>query len=207
MAPERMSNPRYLGIILVASVPFAIYHYVTTRPVERSAGVLVAGDPEQTDPDSAAPIADEGFVLQPRARFTADARVLSRERYHMGKLSDVSPLDIAVGWGPMSDSAVLADLDISQGNRFYYWHYDDEPPIPREVIQSHSANWHLLPATDAVWHSLRGIRVGDVVHLEGLLVDVESGETGGVRTSLTRDDTGPGACEIIYVDAVSIGAR
>jgi hypothetical protein len=87
-----MSNPRYLGILLVASVPFAIYHYVTTRPVERPAGVLVEKDPTQTDPDSATPISDEGFVLQPRAGFTADVRVLSRERYHMGQLSDLAPL-------------------------------------------------------------------------------------------------------------------
>jgi hypothetical protein len=195
---------RSVGIILIVAVGFAGYHYVTTRPVERTAGVLVAKDPDQSDPESADPIADGDFVLQPRARFTADARVLSRERYHMGKLADIAPLDIAVGWGAMSDSAVLAGLDISQGNRFYYWHYDDEPPVPTDVIQTHSANWHLLPASDAIWKSLRRVRVGDVVHLEGRLVDIEGPETGVIRTSLARDDTGPGACEIIYVEAVSI---
>jgi hypothetical protein len=197
---------RLLGILLVGGVLFAVSHYATTRPVEHAGGILVADDPAQTDPDGTAPIADEGFVLQPRARFVADARVLSRERYHLGKLADVAPLDIAVGWGPMSDSAVLSRLEISQGNRFYYWHYDDEPPIPREAIQIHSANWHLVPANDSIWHALRRIRVGDVVHLEGLLVDIDSPDTGVIRTSTARDDTGAGACEIIYVEAVAIGA-
>jgi hypothetical protein len=195
---------RALGILLVAMIPFSIYHYATTREITQAAGVLVAKDPAQTDPDDTAPIADGAFTLQPRARFVADARVLGRERYHLGKLADIAPLDIAAGWGPMSDSAVLSRVDISQGNRFYYWHYDNEPPIPREDIQTHSANWHLVPADDAVWHVLRNIRVGEVVHLEGKLVDIESPEFGVMRTSLTRSDTGPGACEIIYVQSVSL---
>jgi hypothetical protein len=106
----------------------------------------------------------------------------------------------------MSDSEVLANLDISQGNRFYYWHYDNEPPIPREEIQTHSANWHLLPASSGVWSTLKRIRVGEIVHLEGLLVDIESPETGTIRTSTTRDDTGAGACEVIYVESVELRA-
>ena len=191
-------------VILILALLFAFYHYATTRALGHAAGVLVPAAPEQTDAGSFAPIADEGFTLKPRARFVADARVLGSERYHLGKLGDVAPLDIAVGWGRMSDSAVLAKLEISQGNRFYYWHYDDEPPIPREEIISHSANWHLLPANNGVWRSLRGVRVGEIVHLEGLLVDVQSPETGVIRTSLTRDDTGAGACEVIYVESVAL---
>lgn len=196
---------RYLGILLVAMVPFSIHHCVTTRPIEHGNGILVAKEPAQSEPDDVAPIADGAFLLQPRAHFVADARVLGRERYHLGKFADIAPLDIAAGWGPMSDSAVLAGLDISQGNRFYYWHYDDEPPIPRAAIQSHSANWHLVPANDSVWRSLRGVRVGEVVHLEGMLIDISNPDFGVMRTSLSRDDTGAGACEIIYVQAVSVG--
>jgi hypothetical protein len=190
-------------VILIIAALFAIYHFATTRALGHAAGVLVPGAPEQTDV-SLPSIADRDFTLQPRARFTADARVLSTERYHLGKLAGVAPLDIAVGWGRMSDSAVLAKLEITQGNRFYYWHYDEGPPIPREEIISHSANWHLLPASDAVWHALRGVRVGEIVHLEGLLVDVQNPEMGVMRTSMTRDDTGAGACEVIYVESAEL---
>jgi hypothetical protein len=193
-------------VVLVIALVLALYHYVTTRPIEHPAGVLVAKDPEQSEPVELAPISDHDFTLEPRARFSADVRVLSEERYHLGKLADIAPLDVAVGWGRMSDSAVLANLDISQGNRFYYWHYDNEPPIPREEIQTHSANWHLLPASSGVWSTLKRIRVGEIVHLEGLLVDIESPETGTIRTSTTRDDTGAGACEVIYVESVELRA-
>jgi hypothetical protein len=134
-------------------------------------------------------------------------RVLSRERYYLGTLADIAPLDIAVGWGPMSDSAVLAELDISQSGRFYFWHYDHQPPVPREIIETHSANWHLVPASARVWKTLKDVRVGSVVTLEGQLVDIETTDHGRMKTSLRRDDTGAGACEIVYVESVSFRYR
>ena len=194
---------RYVGAALIALALVGAYDYLASLPIDWRPGVLVAADPVQTDLTEAAPLEHGGFKLIPRATFNAEARVLSRSRYRMGALADVSPLDIAVGWGPMSDSAVLADLDISQGNRFYYWHYDDEPPIPREIIETHSANWHLVPQSPAVWKSLSSIRVGDIVKLEGELVDLERPDLGVMRTSLRRDDTGAGACEVILVQSVS----
>jgi hypothetical protein len=116
----------------------------------------------------------------------------------------VAPLDIAVGWGPMSDSRVLETIDISQSGRFYFWHYDHEPPIPTQDIVSHSANWHLVPANSAVWRKLSGLRIGDVVKLDGMLVNLQSPEVGTMTTSLRRDDSGAGACEIIYVEYASV---
>ncbi len=61
------------------------------------------------------------FVLRPRADFNATVRILAREDYSTGELATLVPTDFAVGWGPMSDSAILDDIEISQGNRFYFW--------------------------------------------------------------------------------------
>jgi hypothetical protein len=72
------------------------------------------------------------------------------------------------------------------------------------VIETHSANWHLIPANSAVWRTLSRLRVGDVITLDGELVDIESASTGTLKTSLRRDDTGAGACEIILVEAASL---
>lgn len=198
---------RYVGITLVGLALLGAYDYWTTRPVEWRPGILVAAEPLQTNLADAAPIEHGSFKLTPRAAFVAEARVLSRSRYRIGALADVSPLDIAVGWGPMSDSAVLADIDVTQANRFYFWHYDVEPPIAPRVIETHSANWHLVPGSESTWKVLKRIRVGDVVTLEGELVDVERSDIGTLRTSLRRDDTGAGACEVILVDSVSIRDR
>ena len=164
----------------------------------------MAEEPRQPDLEGAPVFDFKGVHLTPRADFSGEVRVLSRERYWLGAFADIAPLDIAVGWGPMSDSAVLAQIDISQGARFYYWHYSEEPPIPREDIETHSANWHLVPANRSVWRTLKDLRVGSVVRIEGKLVDIETADHATIKTSLRRDDTGAGACEVIYVESVSV---
>jgi hypothetical protein len=198
---------RYSHLAFATVALLAVWQFVASRPIHRDPGEVAAADPLQSQLESQETLTRGNFQVIPQAQFSAEVRVLSRERYRLGDLADVSPLDIAVGWGPMSDSAVLADLDIWQSGRFYFWHYDDEPPISRRDIESHSANWHLVPANDVVWRKLQGLRVGDVVKLDGMLVNLANPELGTINTSLTRDDTGAGACEIIYVEKASIGRR
>jgi hypothetical protein len=184
----------------------AVWQLVSSRPIHRDPGAVAADDPLQSDLEAPQVLTRGEFQVIGQARFSAEVRVLGRERYRLGALADVSPLDIAVGWGPMSDSAVLADLDIRQSGRFYFWQYQDEPPIPTEAIESHSANWHLVPANSTIWRKLRGLRVGDVVKLEGMLVNLENSDVT-MSTSLRRDDTGAGACEIVYVQKASVRPR
>jgi hypothetical protein len=195
---------RYPGLVLGACALIATWQFISARPLQWRPGTLVAEDPRQVNLADAQAFDFKKARVTPRAEFDAEVRVLSRERYWLGELAGVAPLDIAVGWGPMSDSAVLAQIDISQSGRFYFWHYDAEPPIPREAIETHSANWHLVPASSRVWHVLRDLRVGSVVRLEGKLVDIETADHATIRTSLRRDDTGAGACEVIYVEAASV---
>jgi hypothetical protein len=188
-----------------ALVLLAVCWIATDQPIEWRAGVLVDSAPEQTEVE-AAPLERVGFRVLPRAAFRAEVRVLARERYRLDALAEVAPLDIAVGWGPLSDTAVLDELRISQSGRFFHWRAK-ELPLPLNVIETHLANWHLVPANDSVWRQLRRIRVGDVVTLEGLLVDLDSAETGLRSTSLTRADSGAGACEIVWVETVGFRYR
>jgi hypothetical protein len=133
--------------------------------------------------------------------------VLSRERYRFDALAGAAPMDLAVGWGPMSDSAVIDALQISQSARFYTWRYADAPPVPVTVISSHSANWHVVPANPGVERQLGRLRTGDVIALEGLLVDLDRDDGGRARTSLTRTATGAGACEIVWVERLRLRYR
>jgi hypothetical protein len=199
--PVRLKYPAMVAVTLLA-----VWQFVSSRPIQREPGEIAAADPLQSGLEAPQTLTRGEFQVIPRARFSAEVRVLGRERYRFGALADVSPLDIAVGWGPMSDSAVLADIDIAQSGRFYFWHYDDEPPIPPRDIETHSANWHLVPANDSVRRKLNGLRVGDVVKLDGMLVNLQNPEVT-MTTSLTRNDTGAGACEIVYVEYMSIEPR
>jgi hypothetical protein len=198
----RSAGMRLAPLVVAALTAFAIYRLYSTRDIEQAPGVLAAKDPVQRDSDSTAIIERGEFMLRPRAEFSATVRILRRENYSFGALAKLVPTDFAVGWGPMSDSAVLADIEISQGNRFYFWRTENWP-IARDEIEEHSANWHLIPENEAVGQVLGGLRVGSVVELRGQLVDIEGSEAG-MRTSLSRGDTGAGACEILLAESARV---
>jgi len=193
---------RLAPVVVAAITALAIYKLYSSRDIDHGPGVLAAENPVQRDLDSATGIQRGEFVLRPRAEFSATVRILHREDYTFGPLAELVPTDFAVGWGRMSDSSVLADIEVSQGNRFYFWRTDNWP-IPREEIEQHSANWHLIPENRGVSEVLGGLRAGSVVELRGRLVDIE-GREGGMRTSMTRDDTGAGACEILLADSALV---
>jgi hypothetical protein len=161
--------------------------------------MLVADIPEQQILDDAESFDFNGYRITPLATFDLQGRVLSRKDYRFGREAELAPVDIAFGWGRMSDSAVLAKIDISQGNRFYRWQ-TREPPIPLREIEMSSANMHLIPADDSVKYAMEDAREGQLVKLTGKLVRVDAKDGWRWKSSLTRNDTGGGACELIYVE-------
>lgn len=193
-------------VLAVAALVF--YLYEDTGHSTYPPGVLVPYEPSQTLL-AAGPTWEKGkFQFTARAEFSMRARVLSTERYWLDGPSAVSPMDFAVGWGRLSDQAVIDQIGYGQAGRWYrYWPKGKEFPIPAEEIISHSANMHMIPADDAVLTTLRDVRRGDLISLDGYLVSVAG--PGGWRwdTSLTRADTGNGACEIVWVKRIQIHRR
>jgi len=145
----------------------------------------------------------EGATLQPLAGFSVEARVLGREDYRMGREADFSPTDLALGWGRMTEDAVLAQLDISQGGRWYRYRWARDPPIPVDEIVRSSANMHMVPANEDIAAALRDIDAGDRVRVDGWLVQVNTADGWRWRSSLTREDSGGGSCEVVYVCSIT----
>jgi hypothetical protein len=172
------------------------------RARSRPPGVLASEEPVQTSAEGQAAWTFKGSRIEPLARFSLRARVLSTERYRFDDSSFLSPVDFALGWGPMSDSRVLDQLSIGQGNRWYTWSCE-QFPIPRREIETHSANMHLIPASAAVKSRLLSVRTGDLVHLDGYLVRCQGPNGFHWQSSLTREDTGDGSCEVVWVDSAS----
>lgn len=154
-------------------------------------------------PSGLSPFRLQAATLTPLAGFSVDARVLSREDYHAGRESDLSPTDLALGWGAMRDEAVLSRLEISQSGRWYHYAWRGEPPLPPDDIARSSANMHLIPANATVADALHRVRRDDHVRIDGWLVEADASDGWHWRSSLTRDDTGEGACEVVYVCAIT----
>ena len=160
------------------------------------------GTPLQDERDVQPPFDFRGFRLTPVAHFDVKARLLMRSVYRMDRESELAPVDFALGWNRMADDDVLSRLALSQGNRFYFYRWDGEPPIPPGEIVVSSANMHLIPVSREVDRTLRDLPLGALVHLEGMLVDASKGNWTW-RTSRTRSDTGAGACELFFVEQAS----
>jgi hypothetical protein len=154
-------------------------------------------------PEHLQPVRLPTATLTALAGFSVDAKVLSRHDYGSDRPSELSPVDLALGWGPMRDDAVIQRLDITQSGRWYRWRYQGEPPIPpRDIVRS-SANMHMIPADKRVADALESVEQGDRVRIDGWLVEARGTDGWRWRSSTSRTDTGGGACEVIYVCAVT----
>lgn len=64
---------------------------------------------------------------------------------------------------------------------------------------------HIIPASADVQKFVCTVQPGQKISLKGWLVAVSGPDNWGWSSSLTRNDTGEGACEVFYVDrAVAI---
>ncbi len=192
---------RYALALLV--VLFLGYSCWTGRPVERPPGVLAPDAPLQESVDDGPTWEIGDYEVHALARFEVEARVLSAERYRFDREAGLSPIDLALGWGPMSANAVLDTLDISQSGRFFHW-WSSEPMIDAGEINRHSANMHMVPLDDATRATLLGARTGSLVHLRGWLVEAKAKDGWKWRSSLSRGDSGAGACELVLVEDVEL---
>ena len=189
-----------IGIVLIATV----VNFWPEKVIEREEGVLCPDIPLQTEASRKTPWLTDDFMITALADFKLRARVLNRRNYSSGRESDLSPVDFALGWGPMSDQFVLNQLDISQGHRWYNWKVDGIMPIPQQDIERSSANMHIIPASDEVADMVDDVYEGSIVILEGYLVKVTADDGWHWISSTSRNDTGHGACEIVWVETIEV---
>lgn len=146
----------------------------------------------------------QGYRIKNLEAYAGEFRVLSREDYSLGREAELSPVDFALGWGSMANPLVYKQLSISQRNRWYYWRYENSPSIPVNEISTQSANTHLIPATEQIAKQLKQIDRDDLIYLKGQLVEVAADDGWTWRSSLSREDTGNGACELMLVEEVRV---
>ena len=194
---------RRIFIFCVIALGYLVIRDWESKPIEHPPGILVAERPVQVDLQATTFMLDD-YQLTRKASFEIRARVLSKEPYYLNRTADLAPIDLALGWGEMSDSAVLKQIDISQSGRWYRTKYDLPPPISEQQIVFNSSNMHMIPARKDIERSLKKLREGDVVFIRGYLVNVDHDSGWYWRSSMSRLDTGDGACELVYVEFLSV---
>ena len=184
----------------IGALLFGVYFW-SGREIARPGGVLVPEEPVQRQVYTSRLRERNGYQIALLASFDIRARVIAVESYRFDRGAALSPVDLALGWGPMSNGDILKQISFSQGGRFYSW-WAQNYPVPRNVIESHSANMHMIPADDDIERRLKSTRAGNLVHIKGYLVEATGKDGFRWKSSLSRSDTGAGACELIWVESL-----
>ena len=196
-----MSLKGIIKFLLMAAVGFGVYSAWPWRVVHHAPGVLVSSQPLQKAIAPKALPEVGGWKLTAVAEYEIRGRVLGTKRYFTGENTSLVPVDVSLGWARMSDESVLSKFDLSMGNRFFYYEWRNQPAIPPEEIKVSAANNHVIAANPDVRSAVRWLKAGQIVSFKGYLVNAV--KPGGVtwNSSLTREDTGNGACELFYVES------
>lgn len=202
-----------LGVLVVG---FVGYRFVLPRMWSQPAAAPVSldGDPKQTPLENPLPITVERegrkYVVEKLFDYEVSGEVLSASTYDVTWTNDFADVDLGLLWGPRR-AELKERFKFFQMGRWLFWR--TETPVSDEDklhVGTHISNNHLIPREGSAHlaSAFRMLRKGDEVRLKGALVRI-LGPTGQelVTSSTVRDDTGDGACEVVWVDELQVGAR
>jgi hypothetical protein len=197
-----MTAKGLLKLLFILAIPVGTWVAWPWRAIRQEPGVLVPMAPLQKEiPPKELPDI-EGWHLTAVAEYKLKARVLGTKSYRSGFGSELVPVDVSVAWGRMSDQSIIDQFDISMGNRFLFYECSEALPLPEAEMISHAANNHVISANAQVRSALRWLRSGQIVTMRGYLVNAAGPGGAKWNSSLRRDDTGNGACELFYVESI-----
>ncbi|MFO7527049.1 MAG: hypothetical protein R6W68_16465 [Ignavibacteriaceae bacterium] len=192
-----------LFIISFFVIAIAAYLFWPEKVITYPAGITAPEQPNQVSITGNNEWQKEEFNFKALAEYKIKARVLSRNNFSVGKESKISPVDLALGWGPMSDQSIIDRINITQRNRWYRWETDSYPLPGNEIIHN-SANVHIIPGNDEIETKLDDIYKGSLIEMSGFLVEIKTNDGWRWKSSLRRDDTGGGSCELFWVESLTI---
>jgi hypothetical protein len=141
---------------------------------------------------------DWKFTLSPVEEYTISGEVVGKKTYRSGDPGHlISPTDLAIAWGDLTKPELQGEVNL-----------ETLETVSMDYIKTHSSNNHIIPANEEIKKEISNLKVGDKIALTGRLVNVEGKnqeQTNNsiVKTSMKRTDSGPGSCEIIFVEKVT----
>jgi len=164
------------NLLSVLLVVLGVIFYEMIRPVGQPPGVLAPDPPTVTAAPEKPPVFErDGHIMTGLAQFKAKARVVSVERYGKDRQAKIAPLDIVLGWGALSDTVTFKGVDVGQTERGVVFESYD-PKLPKEAVAAQLLNLHVIGADADTDQRLRDLRRGNIVEIEGWLVEVRAGD-------------------------------
>lgn len=163
---------------------------------------------EEYDEDIVYKNLDYKYDIHLKYTYSIRGRVVETRKYMPTTIiGALAPIDIGMVWDKYTKDEYLSHIKfINYGDRFLWYRISSEDYNDdfKDLDKSFSNN-HLVPSNKKVLKQLKLIKEGDYIELEGYLIDAaikKHGVEWHLNSSITRDDTGDGACETIYVTGV-----
>lgn len=211
-----MTSQRALVVLALVFLGYGVWRLVLPRAwgTYTSAPVPLEQEPIQTplEPPERVTVTRGGrtFTIEKLFRYDHAGEVLSATSYDLTWTNDFFDVDVGTIWGPTREQ-LKERFTFQQMGRFLFWRTEGQPTQEEKLdVTRHIANNHLIPAEGSqhLASAVRLVREGDLVRIRGALVRILDDQGRVLATSsVVRDDTGAGACEIIWVDELQVGSR
>ncbi|MCC6157625.1 MAG: hypothetical protein IT350_06190 [Deltaproteobacteria bacterium] len=144
------------------------------------------------------------------ASYRIDAKICGTQKYSKGSgwQAQVAPIDVCLMWGDLAVQELRGKVEFEQDMRWTHFRTAPGSPFTPNYVMTHAANTHVIAASDNVRRAVARLREGQVVRLDGHLVDLHGTHDGREifwKSSRARDDDGAGACEVFLVQGVRVG--
>ncbi|MCP4766375.1 MAG: hypothetical protein GY875_08890 [Gammaproteobacteria bacterium] len=155
---------------------------------------------------------DQQYVITPLYDYELDGVIVSLHdsddfldiTHHRRWQDYINLRDLCVIWGDNVRSGVYHEMEFTNGT-WTCWFSWPNSEVASRFDDTQLSNNHLLIDDDAIKQALMQAEAGDHIRLKGMLVEYSNPGNGFQRgTSVTRTDTGNGACETIYVNAFEV---
>jgi len=192
-------------LILILVFLIMSYFLFKDKTIVLTPGVKIQTAPKQKNLSTQEKFIYKGAMLTKIASISLNAKILSK-KYYSDKDSDFAPVDLALGWGFMSDENLIHQFDISQSGRWFRWHIKDPKTFAYTIedVVKNSANMHIIPVTNEIKNKIAQVTKGDIINLQGYLINLEKPNGGNWKSSISRTDSGNGACELVWVESFDI---
>jgi hypothetical protein len=201
---------KYASLALVVAVLVAVAHDYMSVPAAYPQEIfdspkISGANPEipvQDDVSARRSFRDGNFTIDVLAGYDIYGTIVHRASNYYDSLSSISSLDLGIAFGDFVRHPDLLD-------RFRFGQVDRVIYIkPKGAMRGDDDWWtqytwqvsnnHLIFSNSELATVVRAASVGDRVRLKGYLIRASTANLTAI-SSLTRYDTGLGACEIIFV--------
>lgn len=191
---------KHIFLVLVLMVS---YYMWDQRPVKHGFGVVAPDEPVLIKVARSQDFEIDHYKLDSFWKVETTARVLSHKRYWLDEKTHLAPLDIVLGWGSMSDERVLSQVQAPIKNREFSLDVI-RPPLTLNEIRKQIMFMHAVPGNETVKALLNSIRTGNIVTIEGYIVNIRDRSNVIWTSSLTANKPRLDNSQIVLIERIEI---